>query len=800
MLVPLSWLRDFAPIELDGRALGDVFDDLGMVVEAIATVGDGLEGVVIAVVESIAPIAGADKIRRVVVDAGGPASVEVVCGAWNFAEGDVVALATVGAVLPGGFEIAQRKLKGVVSNGMLCSASELGLGDDAAGIMVLPAALGASRGAPFAETMGIQRDTVYDLAIEANRPDAMCMAGVARDAAARLHAPFAIDTPAPVRAATTAPDVSVAVQDGDLCPRFTARVLSGVTVGTSPEWMARRLTLAGMRPINSVVDASNYVMLELGQPTHPYDLDRLPGRGFIVRAAKPGEALETLDGVSRRLGDGPYPDAVICDASDTAVGIAGIMGGASSEIWEGTTTVVLEAANFTPMAVARTSKRLGLRSEASHRFERGVDIEGIERAVDRFCELVALTSPALEGGTLVDVRAGVGAQGPRPPVVVRTDRVNAILGTDLSDEDIRRYLAPIGFVAVPAGPGYHDVSVPTFRPDATREIDVIEEIARHHGYSNIARTVPTTPTVGRLSPYQSERRRLRAVLTGAGLSEAVCAQLVAPGDHRRSGLPEDGIPAVEPLVVEESVLRTSLLPGMLRTVSFNSDRRNGDLAMFEIGHTFRVTDPTAELPDEREMLAVIVAGGGVDGVGEGVAGAINGLRRIETALRLASLSLIAATRPGMHPGRCVEVGLDGHPAGYAGEVDPEVSERWGIDGRVGWFEIDLGVMAAARRRSELAAPVSRFPSSDIDLALVVPDDVPAAAVQATLTAAAGGLLEKLELFDVYRGPSVEDGYRSLAYRLRFCAFDRTLTDAEVGELRAACIAAVESAFRARLRG
>ncbi|HWW52920.1 MAG TPA: phenylalanine--tRNA ligase subunit beta, partial [Acidimicrobiales bacterium] len=361
MLVPLSWLRDFAPIELDGRALGDVFDDLGMVVEAIASVGEGLEGVVIALVKSIAPIAGADKIRRVVVDAGGPAPVEVVCGAWNFAEGDVVALATVGAVLPGGFEIAQRKMKGVVSNGMLCSGAELGLGEDAAGIMVLPAPLGASAGEPFAAAMGIVRDTVYDLAIEANRPDAMCMAGVARDAAARLHAPFAIQTPAPVPAASAAPDVSVVVRDGDLCPRFTARVLTGVTVGTSPEWMARRLTLAGMRPINSVVDASNYVMLELGQPTHPYDLDRLGAPGLLVRRATPGEVVTTLDGVERILGvpgrglGETGEDCLICDAAGDPVGIGGIMGGSSSEISESTTRVLLEAAYFDPMVIARTS-------------------------------------------------------------------------------------------------------------------------------------------------------------------------------------------------------------------------------------------------------------------------------------------------------------------------------------------------------------------------------------------------------------------------------------------------------------
>jgi phenylalanyl-tRNA synthetase beta chain len=773
-----------------------------MVVEAITPVGEGLDGVVVARVVSIDAIPGADKIRRVVVDAGGPEPVEVVCGAWNFAGDDVVALARVGAVLPGDFEITQRKMKGVVSNGMLCSAAELGLGEDAAGILVLPASAGSRLGAPFADAMGIERDIVYDLAIEGNRPDAMCMAGVARDAAARLGHPFAIPDPPSAPAVATGPSVTVSVEDADLCPRFTATVLTGVNVTESPAWIARRLTLAGMRPINSVVDASNYVMLELGQPTHPYDLDLLPGGGFVVRAARPGETLETLDGVTRRLGEGAYPDCLICDAAGTPVGIAGIMGGASSEISETTSRVVLEAANFTPMAIARTSKRLSLRSEASHRFERGVDIEGIERAVARFIELVRLTSPALEVGEWVDVRSGQGlrsGQGHDRLVRLRTERVNAILGTALDDADIARYLAPIGFSATPVQPGLHEVSLPTYRPDVTREIDLIEEVARHHGYSNIARTVPTSPNVGRLTPYQSERRRLRAVLAGAGLSEAICAQLVAPGDHARAGLPEDGINAVEPLAREESVLRTSLLPGMLRTVAFNARQRHADLAMFEIGHTFRVADPPGELPDEREMLGVVIAGAGIDGVGTGVFGAGNALDRVFTTFRLAAPGLVAAIRPGMHPGRSADVTVDGTVIGYVGEVDPDVSAAWGIEDRVGWLEVDLGAMAAGQRRSELAVPVSRFPSSDVDLAFEVADSAPAAAVTDTLRAAGGGLLERVTLFDVYRGPAVPSGSRSLAFNLRFRAFDRTLTDVEVGELRAACIAAVEAAHPARLR-
>jgi len=797
VFVPLSWLRDFAPFSIEGRRLGAVFDDLGMVVEDLRAVGEGLDGVVVARIVDIASIEGADKIRRVVVDAGGDAPVQVVCGAWNFAVGDLVPLAPVGTVLPGDFVITQRKMKGVVSDGMLCSASELGLGDDAAGILVLDPKSGPV-GRALRDALGLESDVVYDLAIEANRPDAMCVAGVARDAAARLSLPFAIEEPPALSAHESVAACSVEVQAPDLCPRFTAMVLEGVTVTDSPDWVARRLTLAGMRPINSVVDASNYVMLELGQPTHPYDLEQLPGQGFTVRAARPGEKLETLDGVERVLGDGAFPDCLICDALGQPVGIAGIMGGSSSEISASTTKVVLEAANFTPMAIARTSKRIGLRSEASARFERGVDLEGIERAVRRFVEIVALTAPGLLTGPLNDERSPAAVSG--PPIRLRTSRVNAVLGTALTDDEIRRYLAPIGFAAVPVAAGEHEVTVPSFRPDATREIDLVEEVARHHGYSNVTRTVPHSPAVGRLTPYQSARRFVREVLAGAGLSEAVCAQLVGPGDHARSGLAEDGIMAVDPLVREESVLRTSLLPGLLRAVAFNSDRRNGDLGMFEIGHVFsRPSDLDAVLPDERERLGIVLAGTGVAAVGQGAPGVVVACRRLADALRLASFELVASSAAGLHPGRTASVRVDGAAIGSVGEVDPEVSAAWGIEGRVGWGELDLTALLGAGRRSELAAPVSRYPSTDIDLAFVVADEVPAADVASTLEAVAGPTLERLELFDVYRGQGVPDGSRSLAYRLRLCALDHTLTEAEIAATRTAAVQAVAEAHKGRLR-
>ncbi|MGH8979797.1 MAG: phenylalanine--tRNA ligase subunit beta, partial [Acidimicrobiales bacterium] len=367
MRAPLSWLRDFAPFPDE---IVETLDDLGLVVEGVERVGEGLGDVVVVEVQDIAPIQGADRIRLVTVETG-DGSLEVVCGAWNFAVGDLVPLAPVGAVLPGGFKISRRKMMGVTSDGMLCSGRELALSDDQEGILVLGDVEGARPGLPLTDALGIQPDVVFDITVEGNRPDAWSMAGVARDLAGRLRLPFAPPEPkpAPSLGVPVASLASLVVEDADLCPRMVVAVLEQVVVGPSPRWLARRLVLAGMRPVSNVVDASNYVMLELGQPTHPYDLDRLAGAGLRVRRARPGEVVVTLDGVARTLGTpgrgvaDTGEDCVICDASDGVVGIAGIMGGESSEIAGSTTRVLLEAAYFTPMSIARTSKRLGLRTE-----------------------------------------------------------------------------------------------------------------------------------------------------------------------------------------------------------------------------------------------------------------------------------------------------------------------------------------------------------------------------------------------------------------------------------------------------
>ena len=418
MRAPLSWLRDFAPFPDDIGVLRDALDDLGLVVEAIEHVGEGLEDVVVGRVLEIRPIKGADKVRLTAVDGGGAEPLEIVCGATNFEAGDRVPLAPVGAILPGGFEIAARPLMGVLSHGMLCSGKELGLTDDGAGLLILGDESPGEPGTPIMQALGLQIDTVFDIAVEGNRPDAWCISGIARDLAGRLELPFTLpEPPAPATSGQPVEEVaSASVEAADLCPRLTVSVVRDVTVGPSPAWVAQRLLLAGMRPINNVVDASNYVMLELGQPTHPYDLSLLPGRGLIVRRARPGEKVETLDGVQRTTGErgrslgDTGEDCLICDAEGTPVGIGGIMGGASSEIAESTSEVLLEAAYFTPMAIARSSKRLGLRTEASARFERGVDPWVIEPAVRRFCQLLAQSVPGL---TVADGMLDVRARRPR---------------------------------------------------------------------------------------------------------------------------------------------------------------------------------------------------------------------------------------------------------------------------------------------------------------------------------------------------------------------------------------------------
>jgi phenylalanyl-tRNA synthetase beta chain len=804
MRAPLSWLRDYAPLAADVDVLADTLSGLGLVVEGVERVGEGLEDLVVARVVAIRPHPDADRIRLVDVDAGGGDTRQVACGAWNFAVGDLVPLAPVGAVLPGGFEIGRRKMRGEWSEGMLCSAPELGLPEPegaAGGLLVLPPGL-AEPGVPLAAALDLRPDVVFDLDISANRPDALCMAGVARDLAAALGEPWAPPAePVPGPADPALGTAPIRVEAGDLCPRFTGTILEGVAAGPSPAWLARRLTLAGMRPISAVVDVSNYVMLDLGQPNHAYDLDALEGGGLLVRRGRPGETLVTLDEVQRSL---QSDDCVICDAAGTPVGVGGIMGGSRAEIGPDTRRVLLEAAWFSPMAVARTGARLGLHSEARVRFERGVDPEIAVAAVERFVALLGTVAPALRRGPTVDVR---DPALPTPTIVpVRTARVNAILGTDLADADVAGLLAPIGFAVAPEAEGIHRVRIPSWRLDAEREIDVIEEVARMWGYRRIQRTLPPGAPGGSggLTSRQRDLRRVRDILAGAGFDEAWTTTFLAPGDLERAGLDPAAVEVENPLDQSESLLRPALLPGLLKAVKFNADRQAEQVCLFELGRVFEPPAGDDILPDESEHLGVIVApaltGDGAARRDGPAAAAVRTWQYLAEALQLKAPALAPAAVAGWHPARAARIiGAAGQPLGAVGEVDPDVGRAYGLRHRLGYLTVSVDALLAEPRLPPQAREVSRFPASDMDLAFLVPESVAAGAVRATLQAAGGDLLEAVWLFDVYRGEQVGPGRRSLAFRLRFRAADRTLDDTELAAVRQQAIDAVVDAHHAELR-
>lgn len=794
MKVLLSWLREFAPFEGDPIVLGEVMSDLGMAVESIEHTGEGLDGITVARVLDLRPHPDADKIQLVDVDAGDGEALQICCGAFNMAVGDLVPLATLGTVMPNGMEIARRKLRGEWSNGMLCSAAELGLGADADGIWILAADL--VPGVPLREALGLHADVLYDLEINPNRPDAMSVAGVARDLAARLGLRFTMPSPGfPTSGAAAAEQARVEIVDADRCGRFAARVLHGLAVGTSPQWLANRLTALGMRPINSVVDLSNYVMLELGHPNHAYDLDLVAGGTLRVRAARDGERMVTLDDVERSV---RAEDTLICDGDDVPIGIAGVMGGASTEISASTTSVLLEMAWWPSSMIARTSKRLRLRSEASMRYERGIDPYGIDRAVDRFCELAVAAGATVAPG-LVDERGDLPAVA---PIRVRTPRVNAMLGTDLAADQIAGYLRPIGFEVAGDGTDAQTVTAPGFRPDVATEIDVIEEIARHHSYAAIPRRRPPGVHTGGLTERQRERRRLRGVLAGLGVSEALPLPFLAPEDLLKAGIDGPHVALTNPLAAEESVLRPSLRPGLLGALAYNTRHRNHGVALFEIGHVFGVPPEGQQLPDEREVLGVVAGEAGAPA-------AVEVWRLVAEALGFTDVALdavdavdagaIDAAAAGLHPTRTAHVVVGGRRVGLVGEIDPAVVAALDLGERVAWLEVDLDALFDLPHGERRYRAVSRYPSSDIDLAFVVDEAVPAGTVEATLRSAGGDLLAEVRLFDVFRGEAVGPGRRSLAYGLRFQAPDHTLTDAEVGEVRARLIDAVESAHGATLR-
>jgi phenylalanyl-tRNA synthetase beta chain len=836
MRAPLSWLRDYVDFDLTPEQLAERLTLLGFEVKGVEQWGSDWHNVVVGELLTVEKHPRADRLSLTTVTLGdGAAPLEIVCGATNIAPGQRVPVALPGAVLPGDRRIERTEKMGVVSNGMLCSGDELNLTADADGILILPPETPLGR--PLQELYG---DTVLDVDVKPNRGDALSLVGLAREVAAVTGGAVRFpETDPPEAGESVERYLEVEVRDTELCPRFVGRWVGGVSMGASPDEVQMRLRAAGVRPISNVVDASNYVMLELGKPIHTYDADGVAQAGdgrrrLIVRRSEPGERIETLDHVQRTLD----PDTLLIADERGPVGIAGVMGDAPSEVKDTTTDVIVESAIFDPVTIRRTGQRYALRSEASLRFEKGQEFRLARIGADRTARLIAEWA----GGTVARGRVDTSPEEPGPTrVAFRTARVNRLLGTSIPEDEQRHLLGRVGIASEPmslpaeitvsGSPRPHSVTtrdetlaavVPTWRRDIVIEADVAEEIARVRGYERIPNILPDTPMPEFRDPPLADRDTVRETLAGAGLSEVVTHALVSPRLAEafrwespipavQGEAPEGGRPIVvtNPLSADHSVLRPALVGSLVQVVSTNLRHGVEDVTIFEIGKGYGADgDGTSGAVREWWRL-------GVAGTGAGEPASFNRPHRpydIDDAkgaidLLAARLGFDAPTyrtergEPLLHPGRAarVEARRDGALAlaGVVGELHPSVVDEWDLRGaRVVVAELDLAGLGGGRRAPVTAAAPPRHPASERDLAVVVSDGVAAGDVAATIRAYGGETLATIHLFDVYRGSPLDADEKSLAYRLTFRAPDRTLEEAEVD----AAIGSITNGLTTRIGG
>jgi phenylalanyl-tRNA synthetase beta chain len=794
MRLPIVWLHDYCAPELPTRELEHVLTMTGTKVEMVHRHGVGaLENFVVGKVLSAERHPDADRLSVCMVDVGdGGDPRQIVCGAPNVAAGQTVAVAGPGAVMPDGTKLGRAKLRGVESNGMILAEDELAIGTGHDGTMVLPSELEA--GTPLADVLPISTE-VLELEITPNRPDCLAVYGVAREVHAATAAPLA---PAPWSqdphpAGGDIPGFSVDVRDSDLCPRFTLRLFEDVELGPSPAWLKARLMAAGQRPINNVVDITNYVMLLSGQPMHAFDADLVEGGTLIVRRALDGEKITTLDDIERTL------DSEMCVIEDAAgpTSIAGIMGGSRSEVNDGTVRVLMEAATWNGPNINRTSHKLALRTEASGRFEKQLQPEqGMDGQALASQLMIELTGGRPVGGTI-----DAGGPGPDPITLrLREARVGGLLGVDVPREEQAAVLERLGFGVAEAEDGL-DVTVPYWRRrDVTREADLIEEVARLAALERLPVTLPSRrDAVGLLTSYQRMRRRVEDALLGVGVFEVVGWSFTDPGLPGRLRIaPEDprgqGVALANPMSEDLSVMRTTLLGSLLGAMQHNLARGRTDVRLFERGTVY--LPPADPLPLENDHLGVLITGAARPATwsepnppqadffaAKGVLEAVMDAVRVPWTVE-------AASEPFLHPGRAARVLVDGVPVGWLGELHPAVAALWDVPQAAG-FEIDLGPTLERADPAPRYRDLTSFPAVRRDLAIVVGDDVPAGDLLAAVRGAAGDLLEHAEIFDVYRGSQVGEGRKSIALRLELRAPDRTLTDEDAIAVEAEVLRALE---------
>ncbi|AXN37807.1 phenylalanine--tRNA ligase subunit beta [Peribacillus butanolivorans] len=804
MFVSYKWLQDYVDLSgINATELADKITKSGIEVEGVEKKSEGLKGVVIGHVLEREQHPNADKLNKCLVDIGSENPVQIVCGAPNVDKGQKVAVATVGAVLPGNFKIKKAKLRGEESHGMICSLQELGFEsklvskDYATGIFVFPN--DAEVGKDALEELGLS-DEVLELGLTPNRSDALSMLGVAYEVGAILGREVKWPVIENEEAAEKASDyISVKVEAKADNPLYIAKIIKDVKVGPSPLWMQTRLMSAGIRPHNNVVDITNYILLEYGQPLHAFDYDRFGSKEIVIRRAKDAEKVVTLDETERTL----TPEHLVITNGNEPVAIAGVMGGANSEVKNDTTNIIIESAYFAGTVVRKASKDHGLRSEASARFEKGVDPARVREAGERAAQLIAQYA----GGTILQGTAEVDELTMEPAVIsITLEKINTLLGTCMTVSEVESIFKRLQF-GVELDNETFTITVPTRRGDITIEADLVEEAARLYGYDNIPATLPIgSATPGQLTDYQIKRRKARRTLEGAGLYQAVTYSLTSQEKAAQFALEtRESIRLAMPMSEERSQLRLSIVPQLLEVVKYNNARQLDSLALYEIGSVFFKQDGQ-ELPEEKEHIAGAITGLWESHLWQGEKKSVDFyvakgvIEALFDTLGLADqISYRQAEINDMHPGRTAEVLLNGEVIGFIGQVHPTVQKDLDIK-ETYIFELSLKALAEAEVAPIAYETIPRYPSTTRDIALVVDKATKAGDIQSIIIEAGGKLLKEVGIFDLYEGERMEQGKKSIAYSLKYFDPERTLTDEDITKAHDNVLAAVKEKAGAELRG
>jgi phenylalanyl-tRNA synthetase beta chain len=801
MIVSLEWLRNYVKVSLPVEELAHRLTMAGLEVEAVRRLNPFLERVVTTKVDSLRRHPGADRLHLCQAS-DGKAQYHIVCGAPNVKEGCIVPLALPGAQLASGMAIQETRIRGEFSQGMFCSQKELGLGEDENGIWILPEETPV--GIPIREALGIE-DEIIDVAVTPNRSDCLSILGIAREVAAIGEVALQYPTTSVV---DTGQDINtlskITIDDPEGCPRYSARIVQGITVGPSPKWLRERLEAVGLRSINNIVDVTNYILMEMGQPLHAFDFDRLREHRIVVRRAIAGERFTTLDEVERTLFDDTL---LICDGQGP-VAIAGIMGGLDSEIAANTTRVLIESAYFDPRCIRRSSKKLGLRTESSYRFERGVDPEGVIWALDRAAQLMQEVGGGQIAGGRIDVY-------PRPitaPVLVLdVNRTNRFLGTDLSAGEMKGVLCRIELEVEELDNNRLQVSVPSFRPDITREVDLAEEVARLVGYDRVPVTSPEASIEAEAAdPHLILRQEIKELLCGAGFFEVLNYSFISHESLGKLGFSQhdprmNPIPVLNPLSEDQGVMRTTLVAGLLQTAHYNFDHGNDDLRIFELSKVF-LPRKGDQLPAEPHHLVGLMAGERVPQTLYGGAGDIEYadlkgvVEEILELFHFDGIEFIAEqVPPYLDSFHAAAIFHDGELLGALGRVHLNVETAFDLKKPTYIFQIDFEMAYRLRQLHSLYRSLPRFPLVSRDMAVIVDESLPVRTIEDFIWQLNELMLEKVEIFDIYRNPQLGFGKKSIGYRLVYRSAERSLTDAEVNEMHGRVVERVLKNFQATLR-